>query len=153
MFLDESVFGRKCFWMSFFFSHLDESVPNLSHDNQRSQTCTFEGLGLQSPPQFNEKTPREGRKERIFRREREKKSEILGGPGEGRPWGRAALGKGFSWVSLGGGGGGCLRWGSPVGVSGHPPPSGPPPLSFSLKKEKKNKKKKKKRKKKKKPWV
>ena len=28
MFLDESVFGRKCFWMSFFFSNLDESVPN-----------------------------------------------------------------------------------------------------------------------------
>ena len=26
--LDEMVFGRKCFWMSFFFCHLDESVPN-----------------------------------------------------------------------------------------------------------------------------
>ena len=28
MVLDESVFGRKCFWMSF-FCNLDESVPNL----------------------------------------------------------------------------------------------------------------------------
>ena len=34
MFLDESVFGRKCFWTKvfldefFFFSNLDESVPN-----------------------------------------------------------------------------------------------------------------------------
>ena len=28
MVLDESVFGRKCFWMSFFFSKLDEIVPN-----------------------------------------------------------------------------------------------------------------------------
>ena len=37
------------------------------------------------PPKFNEKTPREGRKERIFRRKREKKSEILGGPGKGCP--------------------------------------------------------------------
>ena len=27
MVLDESVFGRRCFWMNF-FSHLDESVPN-----------------------------------------------------------------------------------------------------------------------------
>ena len=27
MFLDEIVFGRKCFWMSF-FSNLDASVPN-----------------------------------------------------------------------------------------------------------------------------
>ena len=31
VFLDESVFGRKCFWTSFFFCKLDESVPNHLH--------------------------------------------------------------------------------------------------------------------------
>ena len=61
---------------------------------------------FKTPPKFNEKTPREGRKERILRRDREKKSEILGGPGEGRPRegrpregrskGRAVQGKGPS---------------------------------------------------------
>ena len=40
-----------------------------------------------------EDTPREGRKERILRREREKKREILGGPGEGRSRGRGNPGK------------------------------------------------------------
>ena len=60
---------------------------------------------LQTPPKFNEKTPREGRKERILRREREKKERNFGrsrgravqgkgGPGEGRSRGRAVQGKG-----------------------------------------------------------
>ena len=49
-------------------------------------------LVFKTPPKFNEKTPREGRKERILRRERAKKSEILGGPGEGRSRGRAVQG-------------------------------------------------------------
>ena len=44
---------------------------------------------FKTPPKFNEKTPREGRKERILRRNREKKSEILGGPGEGPGEGRS----------------------------------------------------------------
>ena len=35
-------------------------------------------------PKFHEKTPREGRKKRILRRDREKERDILGGPGEGR---------------------------------------------------------------------
>ena len=35
---------------------------------------------LQTPPKFHEKTPREGRKERILRRDKEKKREILGPP-------------------------------------------------------------------------
>ena len=44
----------------------------------------------QTPPKFNEKTPREGRKERILRRERDKKERKIwavpgkGGPREGR---------------------------------------------------------------------
>ena len=57
------------------------------------QMCTF-GLSkrahlsapaLQTPPKFHEKTPREGRKERILWREREKKREILGFPPFGAP--------------------------------------------------------------------
>ena len=45
------------------------------------QTCTFEGPGAsKKTPKFHEKTPREGRKERILRREREKKGDILGLP-------------------------------------------------------------------------
>ena len=59
------------------------------------QMCTF-GLSdskrahlsapaLQTPPKFHEKTPREGRKEGILRRDREKKREILGPPPIGPP--------------------------------------------------------------------
>ena len=51
---------------------------------------------LQTPPKIHEKTPREGRKERILRREREKKKrEILGLPPFGLPlllgWGPTLL--------------------------------------------------------------
>ena len=35
-----------------------------SHDSPRAQTCTFEGPGLQTPPKFNETTPK-GRKNAI----------------------------------------------------------------------------------------
>ena len=115
---------------------------------------------LQTPPKFHEKTPREGRKERIFRREREKKSEILGGPGEGGP-GKGGPGEGWSWVSLGegvfggspvglrwvsGGSPGALRWVS--GGSLFFPPFKPPspfktPLPFIFTEKRKNKKEKK----------
>ena len=50
MFLDESVFGRKCFWTKvfldefFFFSNLDESVPNRKKSWDR-----FEKYGSLSP--------------------------------------------------------------------------------------------------------
>ena len=43
------------------------------------QTCTLEGPGA-SPPKFHEKTPKRGKKERKWRREAEKKREILGSP-------------------------------------------------------------------------
>ena len=62
---------------------LDRPSPGpagVSHDNQRAQTCTFERPGLQTPPKFHEKTPREGRKERILWREREKKARNFGLP-------------------------------------------------------------------------
>ena len=48
----------------------------------------------QTPPKFHEKTPREGRKERILRRDREKKREILGSP----PFGPPPFGAHFFWV-------------------------------------------------------
>ena len=61
---------------------------------------------LQKPPKFHQKTPREGRQERILRREREKKRAKFwavqgkgvqgkGGPGKGGP-GKGGLGKGGS---------------------------------------------------------
>ena len=42
------------------------------------ETRNIELCSYKTPPKFHEKTPREGRKERILRREREKKREILG---------------------------------------------------------------------------
>ena len=45
---------------------------------------TFEGPGLQTPPKFHEKTPRE-KKERKWWRENDKKREILGPPAFGAP--------------------------------------------------------------------
>ena len=50
------------------------------------QICTFEGPGIQTLPKCHE-TPREGGKNEHFGRRGEKKSEILGGPGEERSGG------------------------------------------------------------------
>ena len=74
---------------------LREMAPKaagVSHNRPRAQTCTFKGPGAsQTPPNFNEKTPREREKERKWGREREKKREILGGPAV---WGPAEGGPG-----------------------------------------------------------
>ena len=43
-------------------------------------------LVFKTPPKINEKTPREGRKERILRRERGKKERNFGRSREGRSW-------------------------------------------------------------------
>ena len=59
--------------------------PGLAHDSPRTPNVHI----CQTPPKFNEKTPREGRKERILRREREKKERNFG-----RSRGRAVQGKG-----------------------------------------------------------
>ena len=49
--------------------------PGLAHDNQRTPKRAHLSVpALQTPPKFHEKTPREGRKERILWREREKKA-------------------------------------------------------------------------------
>ena len=48
VFLDESVFGRKCFWMKvfldefFFFCNLDESVPNRAGHERHQTKIAFE---------------------------------------------------------------------------------------------------------------
>ena len=47
---------------------------------ENSKRAHLSALALQTPPKFHEKTPREGRKERILRRETEKKREMLGSP-------------------------------------------------------------------------
>ena len=54
-------------------------AAGVPHDNQRAQTCTFEGPGSsKTPPNFNEKTSQREKKERNFRREREKKERNFG---------------------------------------------------------------------------
>ena len=92
-----------------------------SHTTTRElQTCTFERPDASNTTKIQREDPREGRKERIFRREREKKARNFGGPGEGRSWGRAAWGRAaLGRAALGKGGPGeGLSWGRAVlGVS------------------------------------
>ena len=53
--------------------------PGLAHDQpENSKRAHLNAPALQTPPKFHEKTPREGRKERILRREREKKARNFG---------------------------------------------------------------------------
>ena len=48
-------------------------AAGASHDSpENSKRAHLSAPALQTPPKFHEKTPREGRKERILRREREK---------------------------------------------------------------------------------
>ena len=63
----------------------------VSHDNPRAQTCTTEGPGLQKHNQNStgRHPKREEKNEFCGGRGKQKKSEILGGPGEGRSRGRA----------------------------------------------------------------
>ena len=57
----------------------------FSHYSPRAQKCTSEGPGFQSHHQISTKRPPREKEERKLWREREKKSEILGGPAEGGP--------------------------------------------------------------------
>ena len=50
------------------------SRRGFTRQPENSKRAHLSAPALQTPPKFNEKTPREGRKERILRREREKKS-------------------------------------------------------------------------------
>ena len=51
--------------------------PPASHDNPRElRTCTFQGLALQTPPKFHEKTPKREKKERKLWRERKKSAKF-----------------------------------------------------------------------------
>ena len=70
-------------------------AAGVSHDSPRAQTCTFEGPGLQKHNQNSTKRHPEREEKNEFCGGRgKKKSEILGGPGEGRSRGRAVQGKG-----------------------------------------------------------
>ena len=72
-------------------------LPGFYTTAREPKRARLRVLVFKTPPQINEKTPREGRKERILRRERKKKkSEILGGPWRGRSMERAVLGRRFS---------------------------------------------------------
>ena len=59
-------------------------AAGVPHDSARAQTCTFERPGLQKHHQNSTRKPTERRKKEISGG-REKKSEILGGPGKGLP--------------------------------------------------------------------
>ena len=52
---------------------------------ENSKRAHLSVLALQTPPKFHEKTPREGRKERILRRDREKKSAKFWAPHPSAP--------------------------------------------------------------------
>ena len=82
--------------------------PGFAHDSpKKSKRAHFRAPALQNHQNLTRR-PGEGRKERIFWRGRKKKSEILGGPGEGGP------GEGRSWGWGGPGGPGCLLGGRRV---------------------------------------
>ena len=70
-------------------------AAGVSDDNQRAQTCTFEGPGLRKHHQNSTRRHPEREEKNEFCGGRgKKKSDILGGPGEGRSRGRAVQGKG-----------------------------------------------------------
>ena len=71
-----------------------DRAAGASHDNRELHTCTFQGPGLQNTTKIQRKDPRERRKNENCGGRGKKKSEILGGPGEGRSRGRAVQGKG-----------------------------------------------------------
>ena len=60
-------------------------AAGVPHDSPRAQTCTFEGLGLQKHHQNSTRRHPEREEKNEFCGGRgKKKSEILGGPAEGR---------------------------------------------------------------------
>ena len=79
-----SVWGVSRFW----FGHVRCSRNRPSRDRrwgftrqpEISKRAHLSAPARQTPPKFHEKTPREGRKERILRREREKKARNFGPP-------------------------------------------------------------------------
>ena len=80
------------------FSHVEPSSPPRGFTQPESQTCTFEGPGLQKHHQNSTKAPtREGEKNENCGGRGKKENEILGGPAEGGP----AEGLGFGVKSSG----------------------------------------------------
>ena len=64
------------------------------HDNPRTQTCTFQGPASKHHQNSTKGPPEREEKNEFCGGRGKKKSEILGGPGEGRSSRRAVLGKG-----------------------------------------------------------
>ena len=79
------------------FQNVNNNCPELVFLAREPKRAHLRVLVFETPPKITEKTPREGRKERILRREREKKERNFGrswgGPGKGS-LGKAGLGKG-----------------------------------------------------------
>ena len=63
----------------------DRAAGARTRQPENSKRAHLSAPALQTPPKFHEKIPREERKERILRRDREKKREILGPPPFGSP--------------------------------------------------------------------
>ena len=71
--------------ISRFFSFSFFSLLGLHTTARELQTCTFQGPGLlKTPPKFNKRTPKRGKKENCGGRGK-KKSEILDSPPFGAP--------------------------------------------------------------------
>ena len=58
-------------------------VAGASLDSPRAPTCTFQGLSLQTPPKFNERTPREKKESKLWREKEKKKARNFGRSGGG----------------------------------------------------------------------
>ena len=63
----------------------DRAARARTRQPENSKRAHLSAPALQTPPTFHEKTPREGRKERILRRDREKKSAKFWAPHPSAP--------------------------------------------------------------------
>ena len=88
----------------------DRAAGARTRQPENSKRAHLSAPALQTPPKFHEKTPREGRKERILWRERKKKSAKIWAPHLGAP----PFGAPPFWAPP--------FWAPPFG----PPPFGPP---------------------------
>ena len=101
------------------------SRRGFTRQPENSKRAHLSAPALQTPPKFNEKTPREGKKERILWREREKKSAKFWAP---HPSGPHPSGPHFLWVWAPHPSAPALR--APTFSGCGAPSFGPPPLSW-----------------------
>ena len=113
--------------------------PGFHTTAQEPKRANFRVPAFKNTTKIQREDPQRGKKNEFSGGRGKKKSEILGGPGgglswerailggraaQGRPWGRAALGKGGPGCFLGVSGG--LRWVSGGSLEPPPPPPFPP---------------------------